>query len=137
MQFDLSYQPPFFEVGSYLLVVLFAGSLIGAVWALLTSVRGRATPSLRKAWLSGFAAGAYVGGMVLGLDIIGIEPDFHVLLFSVWLAVAALLAGLVLFLRGETATRDLGRLTYQCVSLAGLGFFVFMMTALASSSAFH
>lgn len=78
-----------------------------------------------------------MGGIVLGLDLIGIEPDFHVFLFSVWLAVAALLAGLVLSFRGETATRDLGRLTYQCVSLAGLGFFLFMMTALASSSALH
>lgn len=137
MQFDLSYRPPFFEVGSYLLIVLVSGSLVGAVWALLTAVRGRATPALRLAWLSGFAGGAIVGGTLLGLDLVGVEPNYHVVLFAVWFAVAALLAGLVLLLRRDASTRDLGRAVYQSVSLATLGLVTYMITASVSSAAFH
>jgi hypothetical protein len=63
--------------------------------------------------------------------------DYYLMLFALWLMAAGLLAGLGLSYRREETSRALGHITYQCISMAGLGFFAFLITAAASSTAYR
>ena len=118
MQFDLSsVEPPMTELAVLLGWLVIGISAAGALWAMLTGLRGLAGGDDRRAWGRASVVGVLVGIGMLWAVSLDWEPDYYVTLFILWVVVAADGAALLLWaFRGE-AMKLVGRRAFQAVGL--------------------
>ena len=125
MQFDLrSVEPPMLELAALLGWLVIGSSVAGAVWAMVTRLRGQAGVDDRLAWARASGAGVVVGLSLLWAVSLEWEPDYYIVLLTLWLVVAGEGAALLLWALRGNATKLVGRRTFQalgvgCVSAIG------------------